>query len=89
MTLDEAKRLLKTFSFDDGKLNSIPILDVTPETHPDLYNTLWALVQPGVDKGLLTEREVEAIGVYVSQWNREEADELITAAILEKAQHVG
>lgn len=87
MTLDKARTVLETFSI--GKVpGEVRVLDVEPGSHPSYYNILRRLTWPGADPGLMTEREVEALRVYVGQWSDEEADALITVAYLEMAQKV-
>lgn len=91
MTLDEAREVLRTFTFafDEGnKENVVRLLDVTPATSPVYFNVLVSLLYPGADPGLLTDRELEAIGVYVGQWSEEEALDLIAKAYLEEARDV-
>lgn len=89
MTLDEAREVLRTFSFlgSVGE-NDVQVLDITPRTHPGLFNSLVSLTYPDVDPGKLTDRELEAIRVFVGQWSEEEAMALITATYLEMASHV-
>lgn len=90
MTLDEAKEVLRTFSFDPDGLDGTPtrVLDIMPAAHPGLFNALRSIVLPGADPGLLTEREMEAIRVYVGQWSEEEADALVAAALAEEARRL-
>lgn len=88
MTLDEAREVLSTFAYGEGDENDVRVLDITPGTHPSHFNMLVSLTYPEAAPGKLTDRELEAIRVYVGQWSQEEADALMTAAILEKATDV-
>ena len=87
MTLDEARTVLKTFTIGEVP-GEVRVLDIEPGSHPSYYNMLRSLTRPGADTGLMTDREVEALRVYVGQWSDEEADALITDAYLEMARKV-
>jgi len=85
MTLDEMRETLRTFTVGKEDEDGTRVLDITPRTHPDLFNSLWSIARPGADTGILTDRHIEAIRLYVGQWGDEDALALISKAYLDMA----
>jgi len=79
MTLDEARGILSTWRLtigDEHGVRGVRLLDVTPRTYPVEFNMLASLTYREDARGAITDRQLEAIRVYVNHRSEEQASEM-------------